>query len=272
MEGYLTLIFLENQCHTCMSLSEESLGIILGVPSEGTRSVEGCKPSSEYVQRATKYGDMKCVGLLNKFLKEEYQIFFEFINKVLLPQSEKRTVASATDLFLIEKLDELETISLPGFMLEHMRRIMTWKNAKHGIPNGYLLNHVFEHFGAFWQGSCRDEGKVKTKSRVSELLEKQDTLKRELEDFTTFLSAKDAEIARLRALLQQAQSEGPGTSSKTKEEVDKLRVDNAQLLESNASLSEEVKPLTEKLLQAHADANLRLNLVLQSFSPRPPPS
>lgn len=158
---------------------------------------------------------MKCAGFPKKFLKGEYQLYFEFINKVLLPRSEKRTVASAVDLFLMEQLDKLEAISLPRIMLEHMHQIMTWKNAKHGIPYRYLLNHVFEHFGVSLgrgvAGTVKQtfsaatllececvESKVKAKSNVSELLEKPDTLKRELEDFTASLSAKDAEIARLR--------------------------------------------------------------------------
>ncbi|KAH0653129.1 hypothetical protein KY290_031417 [Solanum tuberosum] len=43
----------------------------------------------------------------------------KFINKVLVPRIEKRTVASAADLFLMEKLDELEEINLPAIMLEY---------------------------------------------------------------------------------------------------------------------------------------------------------
>ncbi|KAK4737100.1 hypothetical protein R3W88_000797 [Solanum pinnatisectum] len=99
-----------------ISLNEEILGIILGV----------CLPK--------------------KFLKGEYKLMFEFINKVLVPRIEMRIVASAADLFLMEKLDELEAINLPAIILEHMHRVMTWKTAKHGIPYGYLLNHMFKHF------------------------------------------------------------------------------------------------------------------------------
>jgi len=99
-------------------LDEEILGIILGVPVEGIRTIEGCKPSSDFTKLATKRGDVKNAGLLKRFLKGEYQLLFEFINKVLVPRTEKRTVASATDLFLMEKLDELEEINLPAIMLE----------------------------------------------------------------------------------------------------------------------------------------------------------
>jgi len=112
-----------------ISLSEDFLGIILGVPCKGIRSVEGCETSTEYVQWATKYRNMKCTGLPKKFLKGEHQLFFQFVNKVLLPRTEKRTVASSTDLFLMEQLDKLEAINHPIIMLEHMHWIMTWSNA-----------------------------------------------------------------------------------------------------------------------------------------------
>lgn len=60
--------------------------------------------------------------------------------------SDKRTVASATDLFLMEKLSKVEQINLHAIMLEHMHKVMTWKNARHGIPYVYILNHIFTHF------------------------------------------------------------------------------------------------------------------------------
>ncbi|KAH0769699.1 hypothetical protein KY290_013680 [Solanum tuberosum] len=93
-------------------LDEETLGFLQGPSSEEISSVLGCPRS---------------------FLR------------VLVPRTEKRTVASAVDLFLIEKLDELEEINLSTIMLEHMH-LMTWKKAKHVIPNGYLQNYVFKHF------------------------------------------------------------------------------------------------------------------------------
>ncbi|KAH0636585.1 hypothetical protein KY290_037010 [Solanum tuberosum] len=170
---------------------------------------------------ATKHGDMKCAGLPKKFLKGEYQLFFEFVNKVLVPRTEKRIMASTANLFLMEQLDELKVVSLPGIMLEHMHRVMTWINSKHGIPYGYLLNHVFEHFGlplgmgvssilkqmfsptTILECECA-EGKIKAKSHVSDLLEQQESLNHELNNFTVTLSAKD----------------GPGTSTTDKEEVE----------------------------------------------------
>ncbi|KAH0717139.1 hypothetical protein KY285_013170 [Solanum tuberosum] len=66
-------------------LDEEILGIILRVSMEGIRTIEGCKPSSDFTKLATKCADVKRAGLPKKFLKGEYQLFFEFINKVLVP-------------------------------------------------------------------------------------------------------------------------------------------------------------------------------------------
>ncbi|KAG5630701.1 hypothetical protein H5410_002418 [Solanum commersonii] len=64
-------------------------GIILGVPVEGIRMIEGCKPSSDFTKLATKHGDVKRAGLSKKFLKGKFQLLFEFINKVLVPRTEK---------------------------------------------------------------------------------------------------------------------------------------------------------------------------------------
>ncbi|KAG5612855.1 hypothetical protein H5410_024136 [Solanum commersonii] len=99
-------------------LDKETLGIILGVPVVGIRTIEGCKPTGDFSKLATKLGNAKRAGLPKKFLKGEYQLMFEFINKVMVPWTEKRTVASAFDLFLMEKLDELEEINLPTTMKE----------------------------------------------------------------------------------------------------------------------------------------------------------
>ncbi|KAG5579390.1 hypothetical protein H5410_050017 [Solanum commersonii] len=56
--------------------NKESLGMILSVPSEGISSIEGCKPASEFTERATMRGDIKRVGLPKKFLLREYQLMF----------------------------------------------------------------------------------------------------------------------------------------------------------------------------------------------------
>ncbi|KAH0646391.1 hypothetical protein KY284_034275 [Solanum tuberosum] len=150
---------------------EESLGIILSVPSEGISSIEVCKPASEFTEWATKRGDIKRAVPLGRGV----------------PGTVKQMFSPAT-------------------LLEY---------------------------------ECA-EGKVKGKSHVSDLLEQQASLKWGLNDLTVTLNAKEVEIARLKAQMQQTISKGPGTSSVDKEEVEKLRAENAQLLKINASLSEEV--------------------------------
>ncbi|KAG5581447.1 hypothetical protein H5410_052074 [Solanum commersonii] len=44
-------------------LDEETVGIILEVPVVGIRTVEGCKPISDFLKLATKRGDAKHAGL-----------------------------------------------------------------------------------------------------------------------------------------------------------------------------------------------------------------
>ncbi|KAG5584665.1 hypothetical protein H5410_045099 [Solanum commersonii] len=70
-------------------LGEVTLGIILGVPVKGIRSIEGCKPSGGFTVQATKRREIKLTGLPKKLLKGECQLLFEFVNKVLVPRSEK---------------------------------------------------------------------------------------------------------------------------------------------------------------------------------------
>ncbi|KAG5592065.1 hypothetical protein H5410_042579 [Solanum commersonii] len=53
----------------------------------------GCKLTGDFSKLATKREDAKCTGLPKKFLKWEYQLMFEFINKVMVPRTEKRTMA-----------------------------------------------------------------------------------------------------------------------------------------------------------------------------------
>ncbi|KAK4725126.1 hypothetical protein R3W88_027905 [Solanum pinnatisectum] len=222
-------------------LDEETLGIILGVPVEGIRSIECCKPFSEFSTRSTKRGDVKHAGLPKKFLNGEYQMLFEFINKVLVPRTEKITITSVADLFLMEKLDELEEINLPAIMLEHMHKVMTWKKAKHEIPYGYLLNYVLNHFEV-----PMGRGVPSTRCLL--------------------------QPPCWNSKLQKAVLEGPGTTKVDEQVVLKLRDENAMLLKTNVSLSEEVKALNKQLIQAYEDANERMLLLMHTLNPLPSPS
>ena len=107
------------------------------------------------------------------------------MNKVLLPRTEKTFVAFA-DLFLMEKLDELEKINLSSIMLEHMPKVMTlwlfatlcvqtfritsWKRSTR-----YRQANVYNCY-SFWE--CESvEGKVKGSSHVEDILDHETSLK-----------------------------------------------------------------------------------------------
>ncbi|KAG5576092.1 hypothetical protein H5410_056226 [Solanum commersonii] len=86
-------------------LNKERLGEVLNVPREGIRSLIGKFCSKGFPKECGKLTKLNCVGISKKLLKGYYQLLFEFVNKVLLPRSEKRTIASATDLFVMEALN-----------------------------------------------------------------------------------------------------------------------------------------------------------------------
>ena len=127
-------------------LDEGVLSKILRVPREGTRSVLGRNCSSEFAAVISKIPTTKVAGIYKKIMKSEYQLVFEFINKVLLPRTEKRTVATAADLFVMEMLCNFEALNLPGLMLEHINKIVIERNGVHGMSYGYFLTEVFKHF------------------------------------------------------------------------------------------------------------------------------
>ena len=83
-------------------LDEFLLGKILTVPREDTRSVIGKTCSVEFVSLFSKLPTTKCAGVFKKVMKSENQLVFEFVNKTLLPWTEKRTSATSADLFVME--------------------------------------------------------------------------------------------------------------------------------------------------------------------------
>jgi len=113
------------------------------------------------------------------------------------------------------------------------------------------------------------EGKARGRSQVTDVLEQQAALKREVTDLTEILNNKEIEIASLRSELQKAVSRGPGTSDGNEQVLQKLRDENERLLKTNASLSEEVKALNMQLIKAHEDANERLSLFMRTLNPLP---
>ena len=67
-------------------LDEGVFSKILRVPREGTGSVLGRTCSSEFASVISKKPTTKVAGIYKKIMKSEYQLVFEFINKVLLHQ------------------------------------------------------------------------------------------------------------------------------------------------------------------------------------------
>lgn len=73
----------------------------------------GCKDYCEAIShnwvhdQNSKVGGTSTAGVKKKFFTSEFQLVFEFVNKVLLPILEKRTIPSGVDLFLIECLSKI---------------------------------------------------------------------------------------------------------------------------------------------------------------------
>lgn len=133
-----------------------------------------------FFQQVTKHGVMKCERL-PKMFREECPLCFEFVNKVVVPRYEKRAVASAADLFLIEQLVELEVISLPRLCSRTC--IELWHGKCQAWHTLWVLieSSVWIFWSVSWEGSTRIcrvnvfcshnvKGKVKAKSQVSALL------------------------------------------------------------------------------------------------------
>ena len=72
-----------------ISLNEVVLGRILRVPTEGTRSVLNKTCSSEFASLISKTPTTKVAGIYKKIMKSEYQLVFEFVNKVVLPRKKR---------------------------------------------------------------------------------------------------------------------------------------------------------------------------------------
>ena len=102
--------------------------------------------SSEFASVISKTPTTKVAGIYKKIMKSEYQLVFEFINKVLLPCTEKRTIATAADLFVMEMVCSFETLNLPGLMLEHIYKTIIERKGVHGMGYEYFLTEVFKHF------------------------------------------------------------------------------------------------------------------------------
>ncbi|XP_059315619.1 uncharacterized protein LOC132066303 [Lycium ferocissimum] len=129
------------------NFDEEQLGKIFGVPTdEANRLEEGDKATADFKLHIVKRGEQVITETIcKKQMKSQYQLLFEFVNKVMLPRIEKRCI-SKMYVVLMEILDGGHLISLPGIMLQHTIKVVDVKDGKHGLPYGFLLTKVFEHF------------------------------------------------------------------------------------------------------------------------------
>lgn len=88
---------------------------------------------------------MNCASISKKLLKGDYQFLFEFFNKLILPQLEKRIVASTANLFLMEALYIFDALNLQSHMLDHMHKIVISEKRKYVMGYVYFLTKVFKH-------------------------------------------------------------------------------------------------------------------------------
>lgn len=65
-------------------LTNDTLATILGVPRAGIQNIKGCKETGEFTKLVIKRVAFKRARLHMKFLKGEYQLIFEFMNKVMV--------------------------------------------------------------------------------------------------------------------------------------------------------------------------------------------
>ena len=154
--------------------------------------------SVDFVTLCSKLPTTKCARLFKKVMKSEYQLVFEFVNKTLLPRTEKRTSATSTNLYDMELLCKFEPLNLPGLMIEHMYKTIIERKGIHGMGYGYFLTEVFKYFNiplgvgkvgtvkqafsetTFVECECI-EGKGNRKNKMAQHINDQDQLKHEVE-------------------------------------------------------------------------------------------
>ncbi|XP_019226717.1 PREDICTED: uncharacterized protein LOC109208132 [Nicotiana attenuata] len=227
-----------------MVMDSSLLGSILSVPAEGVSSVQGACTQNFRNAILKDTSVQQGERVQNKALLPIYQLLFEMVNKVLLRRAERRSITSRADLFLMEALDDCTTINLPRIMIEHMNKVAGFKDGNHGLPYGFLLTKVFEHFKVPL-GPVKVGAKKQTFSKVT------------LEECECIEKFGGTQLSQLQ--------EAPGSSSSQSEEV-------ARLTKKNAELRKQVEDLKGRLLNEQMSANARTDLVLQTISSASKPS
>lgn len=93
---------------------------------------ESIFPTSNLIAEIGEVRKLNKTIVSKKFMKETFKLYFEFMNMVLLPWSKKHIIATALNFYLMESLRKMKEINLPVIVLEHIRKIMTLKDEKHG--------------------------------------------------------------------------------------------------------------------------------------------
>ncbi|KAK4376250.1 hypothetical protein RND71_006927 [Anisodus tanguticus] len=132
---------------TDLVLDEKKLGEILGVPTDGLKTVKGSVASTEFLSTILKQEMMDIgVTILKKLLKPEHQLLFELVNKVLLHRAERRSLAAISNLIVIEALATFTPISFLALMIDHFLKVVNTRDDRHGLPYMFFLAKVIEHF------------------------------------------------------------------------------------------------------------------------------
>lgn len=99
--------FIINLRKISFRVDKVSLSEILQVKKATIKSVVNKSLSKNFLEEAGKLKKLNPLVVSKKPLKGQYQLYFEFVNKVLLPRIEKRTIATMVDLYLMEKLSTM---------------------------------------------------------------------------------------------------------------------------------------------------------------------
>ncbi|XP_009777582.1 uncharacterized protein [Nicotiana sylvestris] len=229
---YVSLFTVEGD-HICVLvnavdivLDASALGKVLQISCEGISSVKGsCSANFRRTimkEQAIQQGER----VHKKALLPEYQLLFELINKVFLPRPERRSIASKSDLVLIEALDEFVPINMQAIMIEHMQKVANFKGGNYGLPYGFLLTRVFKFYKV-----PLDNPKVGTRKQ-------------------TFSKTTLEECECVEKLSQAVGA--PGFVNSSHEEVARLTKENDEIC--------------AKLLEEQLSANDRMDLVLKTLA------
>ncbi|KAK4357805.1 hypothetical protein RND71_023415 [Anisodus tanguticus] len=132
-------------------LDEEKLSEILGVPTDGLKIVKGSGASTEFLNAIVKQERIGIgATIFKKLLKPEYQLIFEFFNKVLLPRAERRTQRKNKRTEYYELLQSTCRLILPNRMLFIPLRM---SDEQLMIGDDYVHGEKYDPTRHGWHGS-----------------------------------------------------------------------------------------------------------------------